>query len=231
MQSQHNAPAKLQGANRRKTSNWDFVGCIDPLELEPVFGERAMNKPSAGEVTELLVGWNKGDEEALGKIVPLVYDELRELASRYLQREPADHVLQTSALVHEAYVRLTDKKDVPWQNRAHFYAIAARMMRQVLIDNSRRRDAIKRRGLKVSLSEALPADSSDPVDLISLHDALTELSQLNARQARIVELRYFGGLTFDEVARLLGVSIQKAKLVWTLAKAWLYKKLHTTRAR
>ena len=182
-------------------------------------------------MTELLVGWSRGDDEALGKIIPLVYDELRKLANRYLQQERADHILQTTALVHEAYIRLADKKHVPWQNRAHFYAIAARIMRQVLVDNYRKQVAIKRRGLKVSINEAFPADSCDPVELISLHDGLTELSLMNARQARIVELRYFGGLTFDEVAQLLGVSIQTAKLDWTLAKAWLYKKLRLTQAR
>lgn len=190
-----------------------------------------MNKTSAGAVTELLVGWNRGDEEALRKIVPLVYDELRELASRYLKHERPDHILQTTALVHEAYLRFTDMKNVPWQNRAHFYAVAARMMRQVLVDSSRRRDAAKRRGLKVSLKETFPAESSDPVDLISLHNALTELSDMNARQARIVELRYFGGLNFDEVAELLGLSIQTAKRDWTLAKAWLYKKLSARQVR
>ncbi len=190
-----------------------------------------MNKTSAGEVTELLVGWNRGDEEALGKILPLVYDELRQLANRHLQRERRDHILQTTALVHEAYLRLTDKKDVPWQNRAHFYAIAARMMRRVLVDNSRRRDAAKRRGLKISLNEAFPAESSDPVDLISLHDALTELSAMNARQARVVELRYFGGLSFEEVAELLAMSIHTVKRDWSIAKAWLYKKLSTARAQ
>jgi len=190
-----------------------------------------VNKTSAGEVTELLVGWNRGDEEALGKILPLVYDELRQLANRHLQRERRDHILQTTALVHEAYLRLTDKKDVPWQNRAHFYAIAARMMRRVLVDNSRRRDAAKRRGLKISLNEAFPAESSDPVDLISLHDALTELSAMNARQARVVELRYFGGLSFEEVAELLAMSIHTVKRDWSIAKAWLYKQLSTARAQ
>ncbi len=184
-----------------------------------------MNKTSAGKVTELLVGWNRGDEEALGKLLPLVYDELRNLASRHLRRERPDHVLQTTALVHEAYLRLTDKKDVPWQNRTHFYAIAARMMRQVLVDCSRRRDAAKRRGMKISLSETLPAEAADPVDLISLHDALTALSGLNVRQARVVELRYFGGLSFEEVAEVLGMAIPTVKLDWSLAKAWLYKEL------
>ncbi len=184
-----------------------------------------MNKARAGEVTELLVGWNRGDEDALGKLLPLVYDELRRLASRYLRAERPDHVLQSTALVHEAYLRLTDKKDVPWQNRTHFYAIAARMMRQVLVDCSRRRDAAKRRGMKISLNETLPAEAADPVDLISLHDALTALSTLNTRQARVVELRYFGGLTFEEVAEGLGMAIPTVKLDWSLAKAWLYQEL------
>ncbi len=184
-----------------------------------------MNKASAGEVTELLVGWNRGDEDALGKLLPLVYEELRGLASRHLRRERPDHVLQTTALVHEAYMRLTDKKDVPWQNRMHFYAIAARMMRQVLVDCSRRRDAAKRRGMKISLNETLPAETADPVDLISLHDALTALNALNARQARVVELRYFGGLSFEEVAEVLGLAIPTVKLDWSLAKAWLFKEV------
>ena len=184
-----------------------------------------MNEPSAGEVTELLVGWNRGDEDALGKLLPIVYDELHRLASRYLRHERPEHILQSTALVHEAYLRLTDKKDVPWRNRTHFYAIAARMMRQVLVDSARRRDAAKRRGMKISLSETLPAEAVDPVDVISLNDALTALAALNARQARVVELRYFGGLTFEEVAEVLGIAIPTAKLDWTLAKAWLYKEL------
>jgi RNA polymerase sigma factor (TIGR02999 family) len=184
-----------------------------------------VNEPSAGEVTELLVGWNRGDEDALGKLLPIVYDELHRLASRYLRHERPEHILQSTALVHEAYLRLTDKKDVPWRNRSHFYAIAARMMRQVLVDSARRRDAAKRRGMKISLSETLPAEAVDPVDVISLNDALTALAALNARQARVVELRYFGGLTFEEVAEVLGIAIPTAKLDWTLAKAWLYKEL------
>jgi len=185
----------------------------------------AVNKASRGEVTELLVGWNRGDEDALGKLLPLVYEELRRLAGRYLRQERPDNILQTTALVHEAYIRLTDKKDVPWQNRTHFYAIAARMIRQVLVDYSRRRDAAKRRGMKISLSETLAAEAADPLDLISLNDALTALGALNVRQARVVELRYFGGLSFDEVAEVLGMAISTVKLDWTLAKAWLYKEL------
>ena len=184
-----------------------------------------MNKPSAGEVTELLVGWNRGEEDALGKLLPLVYDELHRLAGRYLRQERPDHILQSTALVHEAYMRLTDKKDVPWRNRTHFFAIAARMMRQVLVDSARRRDAAKRRGMKISLSETLPAEAADPIDLISLNDALTALAALNARQARVVELRYFGGLTFAEVADALGMAIPTVKLDWALARAWLYKEL------
>jgi RNA polymerase sigma factor (TIGR02999 family) len=184
-----------------------------------------VSKVSAGEVTELLVGWNRGDEDALGKLLPLVYDELRRLASCYLRQERPDHILQSTALVHEAYMRLTDKKDVPWRNRTHFYAIAARMMRQVLVDSSRRRDAAKRRGMKISLSETLPAEAADPVDLISLNDALTALAALNARQARVVELRYFGGLSFEEAAEVLGMAISTVKMDWSLAKAWLYQEL------
>ncbi len=184
-----------------------------------------MNKASPGEVTELLVGWNRGDEDALGKLLPLVYDELRRLANRYLRQERPDNILQTTALVHEAYIRLTDKKGVPWQNRTHFYAIAARMIRQVLVDSSRRRDAAKRRGMKISLSETLAVEAADPLDLISLNDALTALGALNARQARVVELRYFGGLSFEEVAEVLGMAISTVKLDWNLAKAWLYKEL------
>ena len=184
-----------------------------------------MSEAIAGNVTELLVGWNRGDEDALRTLLPLVYGELRRLATRYLRHERPDHVLQTTALVHEAYLRLTDKKGVPWRNRTHFYAIAARMMRQVLVDSARRRDAAKRRGMKISLKETLPAEASDLVDLISLNDALTALAALNARQARVVELRYFGGLTFEEVAEVLGVAIPTVKLDWSLAKAWLYKEL------
>src|SRR5262249_49344965 len=147
------------------------------------------------------------------------------LASRLLRRERPDHILQATALVGEAYLRLLDKQEVPWQNRTHFFAIAARVMRRVLVDFARRRNAAKRNGMSISLSGAKAAESVDPVDLIALDRALEELSQMSPRQSRVVELRYFGGLTVEEIGEALGVSAHTVIRDWNVAKAWLHKQL------
>jgi RNA polymerase sigma factor (TIGR02999 family) len=177
----------------------------------------------SSELTQFLVDWSNGSEEALARLMPLVYDELRYLASRYLRHERAGHTLQTTALVHEAYIRLIDQHQVSWQNRAHFYGIAAQMMRRILVDHARGQQADKRGGgdPKLELDEAIAFAQEREVDLIALDEALTTLSTLDPRQSRIVELRFFGGLTVEEVAEVLAISRATIKREWSMAKAWL----------
>jgi len=181
-------------------------------------------------VTKLLKEWRDGSREALDHLIPLVYAELRAMAARYLSREPRDRALQTTALVHEAYVKLVDQRDVQWQNRAHFFGIAAQLMRRILVDDARRRMREKRGGgvVKVSLEDVpipAPAASVDAVDALALDAALTELERLDPDQARIVELRFFGGLTLEETATVLEVSPATVKREWAIAKGWLYRAL------
>jgi RNA polymerase sigma factor (TIGR02999 family) len=177
-------------------------------------------------VTQLLLNWNQGDQAALDKLMPIVYDELRRLARHYLGRERGDHTLQASALVHEAYLRLVDQS-VSWQNRAHFFGIAARLMRQILVDHARRRQFAKRGGgqLRVSLTKAGNVSYEQSPDFVALDEALTELAGLDAQQSQIVELRYFGGLTIEETAEVLGVSTDTVKRKWNVARAWLRQEL------
>ena len=179
-------------------------------------------------VTEMLAEWSdSGDREALDKLVPIVYDELRRQASRYLQHERPGHTLQTTALVHEAYVRLIDQAGVRWQNRAHFFGIAAEMMRRILVDHARKRRALKRGGdaLKLTLNEGLNASSERNLDLIAVDEALTKLLVMDQQQSRIVELRFFGGLNVQETAAVLGISERTVKRDWSVAKAWIRREL------
>lgn len=179
-------------------------------------------------VTEMLAQWSdSGNREALDNLMPIVYEELRRQAARYLQRERGDHTLQTTALVHEAYVRLIDQVNVRWQNRAHFYAIAAEMMRRILVDHARRRHAAKRGGdaVKVTLDEAVNAAGERDLDLIAVDEALTKLAALDQQQARVVEMRFFGGLNVDETAEVLGISERTVKRDWSVAKAWIRREL------
>jgi RNA polymerase sigma factor (TIGR02999 family) len=186
---------------------------------------------TGGPVTELLVRWRQGDQEALEAIVPLVYKELHDLAHGYLRREHPGHTLQSMALVHEAYLRLVDQKPLDINDRSHFIAVAARLMRQILVDYARSRGAAKRgAGLKVGLSAAAAradarAESAREIDLMALDDALGELARLDERQEKIVELRYFGGMTNEEVALALGISPATVKREWTVAKAWLSRRI------
>jgi RNA polymerase sigma factor (TIGR02999 family) len=175
----------------------------------------------------MLVDWSRGDQQALAELMPLVYDELRQIAARYLRREHPGHTLQTTALVHEAYLRLIDQKHVNWQNRAHFFGIAAQMMRRILVDHARGQRTDKRGGgaTKLSLDEAIGLAEEREVDLVALDDALTNLAAMDAQQSRIVELRFFGGLTVEEVAEVIGVSPATVKREWSMAKAWLYREL------
>ena len=181
-------------------------------------------------VTEMLQEWSgSGDREALDKLMPIVYDELRRQASRYLQHERQGHTLPTTALVHEAYLRLIDQIAVPWQNRAHFFGIAAEMMRRILVDHARKRHALKRGGeaLKLTLDEASMMSGKRNLDLIAVDEALTRLASLDPQQSRVVELRFFGGLNVEEAAEVLGVSARTVKRDWSVAKAWIRRELRS----
>ncbi len=182
---------------------------------------------SAGEITRLLMELRKGNRAAESQLVPLVYGELRGLAARYMRQERPDHTLQPTALVHEAYLRLMEQRQIDWQSRAHFYAVAAQLMRRILVDHARARRAGKRGGShhKVSLEEAADIRHHQSVDLIGLDDALERLARWDTRQSRIVELRFFGGLSIEETAEVLGVSTRTVKREWTVARAWLYGEL------
>jgi RNA polymerase sigma factor (TIGR02999 family) len=178
---------------------------------------------SSDEVTRLLRDWGNGNQQALEKLVPLIYSELRQIAHKCLYRERPGHTLQTTALVHEAYLKLIDQRDARWQNRAHFFAIASQAMRRILIDNARRHTAVKRGGP----AENLPLDEAanislepDPI-LLPLDEALTKLAEIDPQQSRIVELRFFGGLTIEETAEVMSSSIDTVKREWAMARAWL----------
>lgn len=180
-------------------------------------------------VTQLLFRYGKGEPQALEKLLPVVYQELRRLAKNYMRRESSGHTLQPTALVHEAFFKLVDQKDVQWQNRAHFFGVAAQLMRRILIDHARSRRAVKRGGTqaKVSFDEAIHWEAAEDgaPDLLALDQALEKLAKLDERQSRTVELRYFGGLSIDEVAEVLQTSPATVKRDWTLAKAWLLREL------
>ena len=179
------------------------------------------------DVTQLLVAWGNGDSAARDALMPLVHDELRRLAHRYMGRERAHHTLQTSALVNEAYLRLIDQKDVKWQNRAHFYGIAAQMMRRILVDYARKRGFLKRGGdfRAVPLEEAMIVSPERAAEVVALDDALNSLAQLDVRKSKIIELRFFGGLSIEETAEVLGVSPGTVMRDWTFAKAWLRREI------
>lgn len=181
----------------------------------------------SSDTTDLLLAWNDGDQEALNRLMPLVYDELRRLARHYLRGERADHTLQPTALVHEAWLRLVQTNRMSWQHRAHFIGVAAEMMRRILVDHARQHRALMRGGAetKVSLEEAQEAASPTQVDLLALDDALNSLSKVDPRQNRIVELKYFGGLEIIEIAEVLGISPATVKRDWAWARAWLHREL------
>jgi RNA polymerase sigma-70 factor, ECF subfamily len=188
-------------------------------------------RSSADDLTLLLRSWNRGDESALGKIIPIVFDELKRLAHIYMARERACHTLQTTALLNEAYLKLVDARNVEWQDRAHFFAISARLMRRVLVDIARKHGFQKRGGggVKVSLEGSPePATKTDPA-VLELEDALTALEQLDPRKARVVELRYFGGLSVEETAEALGVGCGTVMRDWRLARVWLHRELNRSR--
>lgn len=183
--------------------------------------------PSPQQVTQLLVAWGSGDEAARDELMPLVYEELRRLAHQCMRRERPVHTLQTSALLHEAYLRLVDHKNIQWQDRAHFFGIAARLMRQVLVDYARTRRYAKRGGdiRRVSLDETMIVSKTRAAEVVALDEALKSLAEIDPRQSQIVELRFFGGLSIEETAEVLAVSPGTVMRDWTLAKAWLRREL------
>ena len=184
--------------------------------------------PTPESVTRLLVEWQNGSQKALDRLMPMVYAELRAIAGRYLSHESPSHTLQSTALVHEAYLKLVGQRSVQWQNRSHFFGIAAQMMRRILVDHARHEHRAKRGGdsPKLSLDEAMAvAEPEAEVDLLALDDALTSLSTIDPRGARIVELRFFSGLTIEETAEVLSVSSGTIKREWSTARAWLYREM------
>jgi RNA polymerase sigma factor (TIGR02999 family) len=187
---------------------------------------------SSDDITGWLARWRDGDETALERLVPLVYQELHRLASRYMRGERSGHLLQTTALVNEAYLRLHETNRIEWQDRNHFYATAARAMRRVLVDFARARKQHKRNGgCQVSLDEALTIDGDRSADVVALDDALTTLAKLDRRQSQIVELRFFGGLTEPHIARVLGISPRTVSSEWRLARSWLLRELNRADTR
>ena len=191
-----------------------------------------MTEVRGHEVTQLLRAWSEGDEQAMEKLVPLVYAELHRLARHYMAGERAGHTLQTSALVNEAYLRLVDFKNVNWQDRAHFFGVSAQLMRRILVDFARSRRSLKRGGeiLTVSLEEASIASPGTGADVVALDDALNTLAAMDPRRSRVVELRFFGGLSAEETAEVLKVSVETVLHDWKLAKVWLLRELSMDRA-
>jgi len=183
--------------------------------------------PPGEDVTRLLLAWRDGNDQALARLMPLVYDELRRLAASYMRRERPDHTLQPTALLNEAYLRLVDQARVAWQGRAHFFGIAARMMRRILMDHARQHRAAKRGsgGRKLPLDEAMEEPLRQDVDLLALDEALSRLEELDPRQSRVVELRFFAGLEVTEVAEVLGISPATVKREWAVARAWLHREI------
>jgi RNA polymerase sigma factor (TIGR02999 family) len=182
------------------------------------------NTPDNSDITQLLIAWGDGRREALDDLMPIVYADLRRMAAGHMRREAADHALQPTGLVHEAYVRLVDQKQVKWRNRAHFFGVAAGLMRRILVDHARKRRAGKRGGgwERVTLAgHEAATDGPKEIDVLALDEALERLAQFDPQQERIVELRYFGGLTIDETAEVVGISAATVVREWTIAKAWL----------
>jgi len=186
-----------------------------------------MTQASAHHVTQLLIDWSNGDRSAFDELMPLVYEELRRLAHHYMSRERVGHTLQTTALVNEAYIRLVNRKDVHWQNRAHFFAISAQLMRTILVDHARSHGYAKRGGgvRQIPLDESVVVAPDRTEEVIELDEALTRLATFDSQQSRIVELKFFGGLTIEETAAVLGISPATVKREWNTARAWLFREL------
>ena len=195
------------------------------------YQDELMDEPSVSphRVTQLLQEWSKGDDSALAELTPLVYQELRRLAHHYMEGERPDHTLQTTALVNEAYLRLTDQTHPNWQSRAHFFAVAARAMRQILVSYARSNRAQKRGGgaNRTELDEAAILSPEQSNEIVDVHEALEKLGRLDERKARVVELKYFGGLNHDEIAEVMKISTITVRRDWVFAKAWLHNELHS----
>ena len=186
---------------------------------------------SSENLTQLLTDWSNGDAQALEKLIPLVYRDLHRLAERYLRSESPSHTLQSTALVHEAYLRLIDQRNTRWQNRAHFFGISAQLIRRILVDHARARKAGKRGGdaAKIQIDESVAAPEQQNLDLVVLDDCLRALAEIDPQQARVVELRYFAGLTVEETAEVMRVSPTTVKREWRLARAWLHREIAKSR--
>ncbi len=186
-----------------------------------------MTKASFEDISQLLKAWGQGDESALDRLMPLVYDELRRRAHRQMAREKAGHTLETTALVNEAYLRLVAGRKVSWQDRAHFFTLSARLMRRILVDHARSRDRVKRGGLiqKIPLGETLAVPLRMDDNLVALDDALSALSEADSRKAQVVEMRFFGGLSVEQTAEALGVSVSTVMSDWRMAKVWLLREM------
>ena len=211
---------KLSEVQARVLAQWCIMWLLSKASIINNMSDRA-----AHEVTQLLADWAKGNEQALADLTPLVYQELRQLAAGYLRKERQGHTLQPTALVHEAYMRLVDQSSPSWQNRSHFYGVAARLMRQILVDHARRKLAGKRAGIKVSLEEAVSFEQERGQDLVALDTGLNALEKLDPRKSKAVELRYFGGLSMDEIAQALEVSPVTVRRDLRMAEAWLHHKM------
>lgn len=187
-----------------------------------------MSRPISQEITQLLLAWGNGDQTALDQLMPLVHSELHKLAKRYMNRQRPGHTLQTTALVNEAYLRLIDSSRVQWQNRAHFFAISAQLMRRILVDFARARRNLKRGGgaQQITFDEAMEVSYERGAELIALDDAMKTLAKLNPRQSQVVELRHFGGLSEEETAEVLKLSTRTVRRDWNLARTWLYRELN-----
>ena len=186
-----------------------------------------MTEPQTHQVTELLLAWSNGDQSAFDKLMPLIDEELRRLAHRYMSREREGHTLQTTALINEAFLHLVNRKNLQWQNRAHFFGLAAQVMRTILVDHARSHSSVKRGGgtRNLELDEALVVSQQKAAEVVALDEALKQLALIDPRQSTIVELRFFGGLTVEEAAEVLHVSPVTIKREWSTAKAWLYHEL------
>jgi RNA polymerase sigma factor (TIGR02999 family) len=184
--------------------------------------------PAAQRVTQLLADWSQGDNAALMELTPLVYDGLRSIAHRHMAAQPPDHTLQATALVHEAYLRMADLSKASWQDRAHFFAVAARAMRQILVNYAKSSGALKRGGgaCKIEFDEAALVSPAQSDEIVNLHEALERLATLDPRKAQVVELKYFGGLNYDETAEVLDISAVTVRRDWEFSKAWFYAELH-----
>ena len=184
--------------------------------------------PKSPEITQLLVAWGKGDQTALDQLIPAVHAELRRIAGAFMRRQNPGHTLQASALVNEAFLRLVDSNKVNWQSRTHFFAVSAQLMRRILVDAARRRNSLKRGGdrMRITLDDRVDVSDEAETDLVALDEALTRLASLNPRHSRIVELRYFGGLTEEQIAEALKISARTVRRDWSVARAWLYRELN-----